>query len=47
MLDGNLVEPADRGIRGAKTGPAAELAADFIVGSDECAISMFNIFIID
>jgi hypothetical protein len=47
MLDGELVEPDDRGIRGAKRGPAAELAADFIAGSDKCVMSMFNIFIID
>src|SRR6516164_4678203 len=47
MLDGHLVEPADSGIRGAKPGPAAELAADFTARSDECVISMFNIFIID
>src|SRR6516225_11560661 len=47
MLDGHLVEPADSGIRGAKPGSAAELAADFTAESDECVISMFNIFIID
>jgi hypothetical protein len=47
MLDGDQVEHADSGIRGAKTGPAAEPAADFVTESDECLKSMFHIFIID